>query len=229
MFQCFASTKNTFPLEETFRSIPGMLVKEYTSPISAVYSLSTKVLGRGASAEVVLSTHIVTNRQYAIKVIDTTRNDIVWRYDREKSIMKDIDHGNVIRLLEVFRTQTTQFFVMELCVGGHLGQVLKKTEDGYLDEMLACKYISQIVAAIAHCHKNGICHRDIKLQNILLENNRQGAQLKIIDFGNAYRFRGNLPMRKIVGTTYTAAPEVFRECYDERCDVWSIGAFLNSN
>ena len=77
--------------------------------------------------------------------------------------------------------------------------------------------------AISHCHKLGICHRDIKLQNILLEHKGSDAQIKIIDFGNGQRFRGQLPLRKIVGTTYTAAPEVFRECYDERCDVWSIG------
>lgn len=85
------------------------------------------------------------------------------------------------------------------------------------------RYVTQIVHAIAHCHKLGICHRDIKLQNILLEHRGGDAQVKLIDFGNGQRFRGQLPMRKIVGTTYTAAPEVFKECYDERCDVWSLG------
>jgi calcium-dependent protein kinase len=56
-----------------------------------------------------------------------------------------------------------------------------------------------------------------------MENHSADAQVKVIDFGNAVRYRGQTPLTKVVGTTYTAAPEVFRKQYDERCDVWSLG------
>lgn len=102
--------------------------------------------------------------------------------------MKDIDHANVVRLFEVYRYNNAQYFVMELCTGGHLGQVLREGINGRLDEAIAKNYIAQIVEAIAHCHRHGICHRDIKLQNILRENKGKDAQVKIIDFGNGHRF-----------------------------------------
>lgn len=204
-------------------SITGNLVKELKTPITKNYIVSDKVLGRGSSAEVVIGVHTVTQRRYAIKIIDISRKEIAWRYEREKSILKDVEHTNIVRLFEVYTSSVAQFFVMELCTGGHLGQVLKDKPEGRLDIETARQYIIQITRALDHCHSHGICHRDIKLQNILLESNNKDAQIKLVDFGNAARFRGICPMTKIVGTTYTAAPEVFKESYDERCDVWSLG------
>ena len=81
--------------------------------------------------------------------------------------------------------------------------------------------------AVAHIHQLGIAHRDIKLQNILIDHNYdRTAQLKLIDFGFGCRFADALPMRTKCGTPYTTAPEVIRERYDERCDVWSVGVVL---
>jgi serine/threonine protein kinase len=204
-------------------AISGNLVVEYTSPITDNYRLTKTLLGRGASAEVFVGENINNNHRYAIKVIDMSRKDVLWRYEREKNFLKDIEHSNTVRLFEVYSSPKQMFFVMELCTGGHLGHLLKRTEDHHLPELQARTYILQIVRAIVHCHEHGICHRDIKLQNILLENNTKEAQVKIIDFGNAVRFLGCTPLKKVVGTTYTAAPEVFRQSYDERCDVWSLG------
>ena len=84
-----------------------------------------------------------------------------------------------------------------------------------------------MVDPVAHIHQLGIAHRDIKLQNILIDHNYdRTAQLKLIDFGFGCRFTGALPMRTKCGTPYTTAPEVIRERYDERCDVWSVGVVL---
>ncbi len=81
--------------------------------------------------------------------------------------------------------------------------------------------------SVAHIHQLGIAHRDIKLQNILLDHNfDRSAQLKLIDLGFGCRFTNALPMRTKCGTPYTTAPEVIRESYDERCDVWSVGVVL---
>lgn len=206
-------------------TMSGNLVKDFgpNVPITQHYEVTNTLLGRGGSAEVVIGVNLRTHRHYAIKVISSTRKEVAWRYEREKSILKDIDHTNIVRLFEVYVSPTAQHFVMELCTGGHLGQVLKSCPEGRLDQDVARAYVTQMVKAIVHCHKHGICHRDVKLQNILLESNAKDAQIKLIDFGNGARYIGNTPMTKIVGTTYTAAPEVFKECYDERCDVWSMG------
>jgi calcium-dependent protein kinase len=113
---------------------------------------------------------------------------------------------------------------MDLCTGGHLGDMLLYNRQGYLEEGKAKVLVKQLLSALAHIHSRGICHRDIKLQNILMEHrDYDTAQIKLTDFGFGIRFRGILPLHTRCGTPYTTAPEVYRESYDERCDVWSAG------
>ncbi len=211
-------------IDEEYWSITGNLVKEFNDvPITKNYQIQSVLLGRGASAHVVVGVHNKTQRRYAVKIIDTSAKNIAWRYEREIDILRLTDHTNIVRVYEMYRNPTSLYFVMELCTGGHLGQVLKRAGD-VLDQEVCIGYVNQITRAIFHCHAQGIVHRDIKLQNILLESNGKEAQVKLVDFGNSARFSQNtLPLRKIVGTTYTAAPEVFRQEYDERCDIWSLG------
>jgi len=204
-------------------SLGGNFVEDLAVPIETKYEVTTNVLGSGSSAQVVIGENRRSKRKYAIKVIDLSRHEVAWRYEREKNFLRDIDHTNVVRLYEVYSAPTALYFVMELCTGGHLGQVLRASPEGRLDEDVAMEFIKQLTRAISHCHHHGICHRDVKLQNILLESSSKEAQIKLVDFGNGARFRNNLPLTKVVGTTYTAAPEVFKENYDERCDVWSMG------
>eukprot|EP01031_Cornospumella_fuschlensis_P035319 gene35319-42797_t len=204
-------------------SISGNLVQELYVPITNYYTFTAKLLGRGSSAEVVIAVHTRTKRRYAVKIIDTQKKEIIWRYDREKNFLKDIEHPNVTRLFEVYVAPAQLFFVTDLCKGGHLGNALRQTPHGFLDEMDARRYTKQVLSALIHVHKLGICHRDVKLQNIVRESNMPSAQVKLIDFGNSVRYVNKLPLTKVVGTTYTAAPEVFRKEYDERCDIWSLG------
>jgi calcium-dependent protein kinase len=113
---------------------------------------------------------------------------------------------------------------MELCTGGHLEDYLNVRPSRFLPENEAKALIRQLVSAVAHIHSRGICHRDIKLQNILIENDgASDPQVKLIDFGFATRFVGVTPLKTRIGTPYTTAPEVFKQSYDERCDVWSVG------
>ena len=146
------------------------------------------------------------------------------RLDREMRFLKDLDHTNVVRLFSVYDVPTHMYFVMELCQGGHLGNLISRQHNKCIDEIWARKLCKQLLSAVAHIHSRGIAHRDIKLQNILVDStNDRTAQLKLIDFGYASRYIGALPMRTKCGTPYTTAPEVVREHYDERCDVWSLG------
>jgi len=219
----FNRKKSTVAKVKPAFSLGGNFVEDLTVPIETKYEVTTNVLGSGSSAQVVIGENRRSKRKYAIKVIDLSRHEVAWRYEREKNFLRDIDHTNVVRLYEVYSAPSALYFVMELCTGGHLGQVLRASPEGRLDEDVAMEYIKQLTRAISHCHHHGICHRDVKLQNILLESSSNEAQIKLVDFGNGARFRNNLPLTKVVGTTYTAAPEVFKECYDERCDVWSLG------
>lgn len=218
-------------IKNTSASVSGKLVREVYGPISNQYRLSKTLLGKGASAECFIGIDIQTKREYAIKTIDTRDEKVMKFYEREIQVLKDLEHLNIVRLYEVYHGPNTLHFVMELCTGGHLGEALAAKPDGKFEELVAQAYIAQLVGAVAHCHSRGICHRDIKLQNILLESRARDAQIKLIDFGNSKRFNTSPPQDGVVepvftrmaGTTYTMAPEVFRGEYDERCDIWSIG------
>lgn len=135
-----SGTIENVKVQEKSLSLIGGLVKEKFSPIYNSYDLSSVVIGRGASGEVIVGKSKLTQRDYAVKIIDSTKKDVEWRYEREKNIMKDIDHTNVVRLFEVYKNESAQYFVMELCTGGHLGQVLRGKLDGRLELHTAKRY-----------------------------------------------------------------------------------------
>eukprot|EP00358_Blepharisma_japonicum_P000029 CAMPEP_0202954002 /NCGR_PEP_ID=MMETSP1395-20130829/49732_1 /ASSEMBLY_ACC=CAM_ASM_000871 /TAXON_ID=5961 /ORGANISM="Blepharisma japonicum, Strain Stock R1072" /LENGTH=329 /DNA_ID=CAMNT_0049669003 /DNA_START=201 /DNA_END=1187 /DNA_ORIENTATION=- len=78
---------------------------------------------------------------------------------------------------------------------------------------------------INHLHASNIAHRDLKPENCLFDSNKEDAELKLVDFGLASRFRGN-DMKTMVGTALYVAPEVLGGKYGPECDVWSLGVIL---
>ena len=178
----------------------------------------------------VLGTHKQTNIKYAIKFINKTvlekRSSKINRLQREYKLLKDIDHANIVRLFAVYDSVQEVGFVMELCSGGHLGHWLESMKYEPIKippEPTVKSIMRQLLSAVIHMHSRGICHRDIKLQNILRESNHPDAQIKLCDFGLGTRFIGALPLKTHCGTLYCTAPEVIRESYDQRCDIWSCG------
>ena len=103
------------------------------------------------------------------------------------------------------------YFVMELCSGGHLGNLISRQELKRLDEDWAKRLIRQLISATAHMHSRGIAHRDIKLQNVLMDinNDDYNSQVKLIDLGYGAKFTNALPMRTKCGTPYTTSPVSF--------------------
>ena len=232
MHGCFTSNVNdqnkTTVRSNHTTSVRGNLVRTYKTDIHDDYFLDIdQELGKGGCGVVVIGEHKETRTQYAIKIVDKSHAER-GRLDRELKLLKDVDHTNVVRLFTVYDVPSHMYFVMELCLGGHLGNLLARQPRKYLDETWAKQLALQLLSAVAHIHTRGIAHRDIKLQNILVDQNTNDrtAQLKLIDFGYGSRYVGALPMRTKCGTPYTTAPEVIREHYDERCDVWSCGVVL---
>jgi serine/threonine protein kinase len=214
-------------LERHTQHLRGNFVQMYSHPqkqISEDYDMFLdQELGRGGCGFVVVAESTTSAEQFAIKIVDK-QNMEQGRIEREISFLKDVDHPNIVRLFSVYDSPKRVYFVMELCAGGHLGNLLARQSLKHLDEDWARILTRQLCSAVCHLHNRGICHRDIKLQNILLDSsNDRNAQVKLIDFGYSVRYVGACPMRTTVGTPYTCAPEVIRECYDEKCDIWSVG------
>ncbi|CAH9087842.1 unnamed protein product [Cuscuta europaea] len=187
------------------------------------------LLGRGSFAKVYQARCLEDDSTVAVKVIDkgtTVNPSIEPLMIREISAMRRLkDHPNILKLHEVMATKTKIYLVMELAHGGELFTKLSKR--GRFSLATARYYFHQLVFALHFCHQNGITHRDIKPQNLLLD---KDDKLKISDFGLSAlpeQIQDGL-LHTACGTPAYTAPEVMiRKGYDgAKADAWSCGVIL---
>jgi calcium-dependent protein kinase len=198
------------------------LVSENANPIRKEYKLNAEVLGKGGYGEVRRALHIATNEIRAIKIIykHNCTYDEQERIFNEISIMKSLDHPNIVRIYEYFQDEKYIFIVMELVQGGELFEQILEVH--HFTEALAAKILFQLLSAVNYLHKHKIVHRDLKPENILFD----GHTIKLIDFGTSRTFNPKLKMKEMHGTPYYIAPEVINQSYNEKCDEWSCGVIL---
>ncbi|KAL4285433.1 hypothetical protein GQ457_16G029390 [Hibiscus cannabinus] len=189
-----------------------------------------RLLGHGSFAKVHEATSIDdSSNVVAIKIIDKTKTvDAAMepRIISEVSAMRLLQHHpNILKIHEVMATRTKIYLVMEFASGGEL--FAKLLRRGKLTETTARKYFTQLVSALHFCHQNGVAHRDVKPQNILLD---QNGILKVSDFGLSAlpEHLNNGFLHTACGTPVYAAPEVLRgKGYDgSKADAWSCGVIL---
>jgi len=142
---------------------------------------------------------------------------------QEVEILSSLDHPNIIKFHETYQDEQFFHIVMDLCSGKELINYF--IQEGKLVEKKVCQIIYKVVQAIAFCHAKNICHRDLKPENILFESeNEEDGEIKIIDFGLSCKLNDNKNLKTVLGTPYYMAPEVLKGKYNEKCDIWSIGA-----
>lgn len=138
-------------------------------------------LGSGSFGKVKLATNIRNNERVAIKLVDKhsiSHVDDVERVYRETFILTQLKHNNIIRLHDVIDNNDSIMLVMEYASGGDLySYVMSRNR---LNEYDACILFTQILNGVEYCHRNRVIHRDLKLENILLDKNKN---IKIADFG----------------------------------------------
>jgi len=177
-------------------------------------------------SQVKLATHIKTYKQVAIKFISRKRLQTRRQTEnlhREINITMSISHPNIIKVTDVIDSNPHYIgIVMEYVSGGELFQLLEQL--AVFSEMEAFLLFHQLCSAIAYLHSKGIAHRDLKLENILLDKKHN---VKLIDFGLSKYGEAARKMRTLCGTKYYLAPEIVRgESYNHMCDVWSLGVIL---
>ena len=190
------------------------------------YSLGTE-LGSGAFGKVVLGKHILTNELVAIKILDkmilSHTPDDYQSVKQEINILKSVKHKHIVQLYEVLQTSRHIFIIMEYCEGKDLlDYILTKSK---LSEEESLKYFQQLINALFYLHSQNIAHRDIKIDNMLLDRNRD---LKLVDFGLSTKYPDDNLLDQPCGTVVYAAPEVLqgREYHGMLADVWSSGIVL---
>lgn len=189
-----------------------------------------RLLGRGSFAKVYHGLCLDDDTNIAIKVIDK-KSTIVDAF-METCIIREISsmvrlnhHPNIIKLKEVLATKSKIYLVMEIATGGDLQAKLNR--HGKFSDSISRFYFHQLVSALHYCHQNGVTHRDIKPQNILLDQNNN---VKVSDFGLSAlpeQLKNGL-LHTACGTPAYTAPEVaYRKGYNgEKADSWSCGVIL---
>ena len=163
------------------------------------------------------------NKFYAIKSIPMKNLSCnIDDFIKEVDIISTLDHPNIIKFYETFHDDYFFHIVMELCQGKEIVQQMGNY--GFIEEKKVAKIIFKVLLAIVHCHNRGVTHRDLKPENILFESEEKDAEIKLIDFGLSRKYDKEQKMHSILGTPYYVAPEVLKGEYDEKCDIWSIGA-----
>uniref|UniRef100_A0A8P4G0T0 MAP/microtubule affinity-regulating kinase 3 n=1 Tax=Dicentrarchus labrax TaxID=13489 RepID=A0A8P4G0T0_DICLA len=184
-----------------------------------------KTIGKGNFAKVKLARHTLTGREVAIKIIDKTQLNptSLQKLFREVSVMKILNHPNIVKLFEVIETEKTLYLVMEYASGGEVFDYL--VAHGRMKEKEARAKFRQIVSAVEYCHQKRIVHRDLKAENLLLD---ADMNIKIADFGFSNEFTLGNKLDTFCGSPPYAAPELFQgKKYDgPEVDVWSLGVIL---
>lgn len=122
----------------------------------------------------------------AVKIvnIDNLSKKQIEHLKREISIQKNLNHENIVRIYEVVWTESKVYIFMELAKGTELFEYISK--HGPLRESVAAKIFSQVIRAVSYLHENGVAHRDIKTENIIIDSE---FNAKLIDFGLAKQFK----------------------------------------
>ena len=208
-----------------------------------------KLLGKGSFGEVHLTKITGDSKLYATKVYDRERieNTEAFKYlTNEINIMHNLNHPNIVKFIQVKKTKKHYYIVMEYCNGGELEKALEKYQLKYgkpFSEEIVQHLMRQIISAFKYMHANQIMHRDIKLENILVnfesekdknDLNMLKATVKIIDFGFACKIGKNALTYTTIGNPMNMSPLILKKLtshgkirqlgYDMKADIWSLGA-----
>ena len=142
---------------------------------------------------------------------------------REIHHHRQLHHPHITQLYEVIATETNIWLVTELCSGGELFNYL--AEKGRLSEEETRVIFGQLCLAVAYVHSKGIVHRDLKLENVLLD---ERCRVKLGDFGFTREFERGVLLETFCGTTGYASPEMLmaKKYLGPEVDIWSLGVIL---
>ncbi|XP_041499106.1 sperm motility kinase X-like [Microtus oregoni] len=214
--------KNLSSKNREEESMQLALASTYEEETITDHYVMLNTLGKGAFAEVKLACHLLTNMKVAVKIL-ANGEESDGNNRKELNIMKELDHPYIIKLFHIITSKDHTYMVLEFAAHGDLVTLIEK--GGPLQQTQAQHIFCQIVCAVHYCHDNDIAHRDIKLDNILLDGK---GNIKLCDFGLAIRVSSGQKCKGFCGTIEYCAPELFYDTeYDARAvDIWSMAVVL---
>lgn len=204
---------------EQFRAALQMVV----SPGDPRHNLENFIkIGEGSTGIVCIATEINSMKQVAVKRMDLRKQQRRELLFNEVVIMRDYHHPNIVEMYDSYLVEDELWVVMEYLEGGALTDIVTNVR---MSEEQIATVSKMCLKALAYLHSQGVIHRDIKSDSILLA---ADGNVKLSDFGFCAQVSSELPKRKsLVGTPYWMSPEVIsRLPYGPEVDIWSLGIML---
>ena len=196
-----------------------------------------QLIGKGTYGRVYLGMNATTGEFLAVKEVEVNpkaasgdkakMRELVAALDQEIDTMQHLDHINIVQYLGCERKETSISIFLEYISGGSIGSCLRK--HGKFEEPVVSSLTRQALSGLAYLHREGILHRDLKADNILLD---VDGTCKISDFGISKKtdnIYGNDKTNSMQGSVFWMAPEVIRsqgEGYSAKVDIWSLGCVV---
>ncbi|RHY17503.1 hypothetical protein DYB25_009211, partial [Aphanomyces astaci] len=189
----------------------------------------TARIGSGSFAIVYKGYHKVTNVPVAVKAINKTKLNpkLLENLESEISIMRQINHPNIVKLYDIKKTDKHIYLMLEYCDGGDLQHFIKKQPNGVVTEATARHFLRELADGLHVLWSLNLIHRDLKPQNLLLTEPSATSSLKIADFGFARHLESTSLAETLCGSPLYMAPEILQfQKYDNKADLWSVGTIL---
>ncbi|KAI1419223.1 hypothetical protein F5Y12DRAFT_284793 [Xylaria sp. FL1777] len=196
-----------------------------------------ELIGKGTYGRVYLGMNATTGEFLAVKEVEVNQKaaggdknkmkELLAALDQEIDTMQNLDHVNIVQYLGCERKETSISIFLEYISGGSIGSCLRK--HGKFEEPVVRSLTRQTLSGLAYLHHEGILHRDLKADNILLD---LDGTCKISDFGISKKtddIYGNDKTNSMQGSVFWMAPEVIRsqgEGYSAKVDIWSLGCVV---
>jgi mitogen-activated protein kinase kinase kinase len=196
-----------------------------------------QLIGKGTYGRVYLGMNATTGEFLAVKQVEVSAKaagndkekmrEMVAALDQEIDTMQHLDHVNIVQYLGCERKEMSISIFLEYISGGSVGSCLRK--HGKFEEGVVSSLTRQTLSGLAYLHREGILHRDLKADNILLD---LDGTCKISDFGISKKtdnIYGNDASNSMQGSVFWMAPEVVRsqgQGYSAKVDIWSLGCVV---
>jgi serine/threonine protein kinase len=198
-----------------------------SSKVSASDFEFIRLLGEGAEGKVFQVRRKKTGKNFAVKVIEKKR--ILGSHKKysqalvERQVLVEARHPFIVQLHWTFQTRSHLYFVLEFCLGGELYYHLAR--QGRFDENTARFYFAEILLGLEYLHARNIVHRDLKVENILLD---EEGHVRLTDFGVSKVVKDETDkFTSVVGTSEYMAPElILKEGYSKPFDFYCLGCVL---
>lgn len=192
----------------------------YDQPLESFYFCRS--LGQGKFGAVSL---VHNNKNYyAMKAVSRTAAEkqrmLIKYFIQERTILLKLDHPFIMKLVRTYKTHNLIIFMLEYIPGKVMSKFLQSRNKIYINNIeLLCFYLASIFIALSYLNSKGICHRDLKPDNIMID---EKGYLKILDFGTSIELKDFT--HTITGTPHYIAPEIMLgKGYGFPCDYWSTG------